>query len=350
VLRGAIIGLGNVALHGHVPGWLDRPEVEIVAVTDARSAQREIGLERLPGARWYGSAEDLLAEAAVDFADICTPPSSHAALVRAALERGCHVLCEKPLVRTLDELPSLAALAASSGRVLHTVHNWHHAPIVRLATDLIRAGEIGEPGRIVWQTLRTRPAAAGDEATGNWRLDPAVAGGGVLSDHGWHVAYVIRSWMDAWPLAVSARLETRRHVGWGVEDTAALSIVFPEGAADVLLTWAADERRNRAIIEGRSGRIELDDDVLTLARNGSQRCWNCAPLSGGSHHPEWFGAVADRFVSAIAGAAPADDNLAEATLCATIESVARQSSVRGGELLALPAGSAARQPARPGCP
>ena len=91
--------------------------------------------ERLPDARWYDAAEVLLADARLDFVDICTPPSSHAPLIRAALERGVHVLCEKPLVRSADELSPVAALARASGRVLHTVHNWHHAPIVTLAAQ-----------------------------------------------------------------------------------------------------------------------------------------------------------------------------------------------------------------------
>ena len=227
-------------------------------------------------------------------------------------------------------------LVRASGCVLHTVHNWHHAPIVRLAADLLRAGEIGRPTRVVWHTLRTQPAAAGAGHGDNWRLDPAVAGGGVLSDHGWHVCYVIQRWLGTRPLAVQARLETRRHTGSPVEDTAALSITFADAVAEVLLTWAADERRNWALIQGESGRIELHDDTLILTGTGAERRrWACPPLSNGSHHPEWFGAVADGFLSEIAGEAPTGTNLAEASLCVMVESLARESSRRGGATLGL---------------
>ena len=334
-MRGAIVGLGNVAVHGHLPGWLERPDVEIVAVSDMRPAQRAVGAERLPEAHWFDSAESLLADTRLDFVDICTPPSSHARLIRAALERGVHVLCEKPLVRSADELGPVTELVRASGCVLHTVHNWHHAPIVRLAADLLRAGEIGRPTRVMWHTLRTRPAAAGDGQGDNWRLDPAVAGGGVLSDHGWHVCYVIQRWLGTRPLAVQARLETRRHTGSRVEDTAALSITFADAVAEVLLTWAADERRNWALIEGESGRIELHDDTLILTGTGAERRWACPPLSNGSHHPDWFGAVAGAFLSEIAGEAPTGTNLAEASLCVMVESLARESSRRGGATLGL---------------
>src|SRR4029450_5968149 len=129
--RGALIGLGNVAPRGHLPGWRRRRDVEIVAGTDARPEQRAVLVAHAPATRWYPTAAGLLAGGALDFVDICTPPSSHAALIRSALERGLHVLCEKPLVGARDDLASLTRLAQKTGRVLYTVHNWHHAPIVR---------------------------------------------------------------------------------------------------------------------------------------------------------------------------------------------------------------------------
>ena len=336
-MRGGIIGLGNVAVHGHLPGWLERQDAEIVAVSDTRPTRRAVAAERVPAARWFDSAKALLTDARLDFVDVCAPPSSHAPLIRAALERGVHVLCEKPLVRSANELAAVADLARASGCVLHTVHNWHHAPMVRLASDLVRAGEIGRPTRVVWHTLRTRPAAAGQSGDDNWRLDPAVAGGGVLSDHGWHVSYVIRRWLGGGPpLAVQARLETRRHTAWPVEDTASLTISFPGAVADVFLTWAADERRNWAMIEGEIGRIELRDDTVILAAAGADRRWTLPPLSASSHHPEWFGPAADDFLSEIASGAPTGANLAEAAVCAMVEHLARESSRRGGVTVDVP--------------
>jgi predicted dehydrogenase len=112
--RGAIIGLGNVALHGHLPGWRRRHDVEIVAVTDARPEQHALVSAHAPAARWYATPAQLLAEAAVDFVDICTPPSSHAPLIRQALERGRHVLCEKPLVSAPEDLAPVACSTPST--------------------------------------------------------------------------------------------------------------------------------------------------------------------------------------------------------------------------------------------
>jgi len=338
MLRGAIIGLGNVALDGHLPGWSAREGVEIVAVTDVRGERRAEAGARMPRARWFDTAEALLEHPELDFVDICTPPSSHAPLIERALARGLHVLCEKPLVRSPAELARVSRLAAEHARVLHTVHNWHHAPIVQRAWELVRDGAIGAVRRVTWQTLRVRPAATRDPNGVNWRLDPAVAGGGILTDHGWHVFYIVQRWMGVRPLALSARLERRRHTALSVEDTATVRLTFPDATAEILLTWAADERRNWARLDGADGSLELRDDTLVLTHDTrTERQWPCPPaLSNGSVHPDWFAPVAGEFVAEATGRGGDGANLAEASLCVLLESLARESSRCDGETLPVP--------------
>jgi len=339
VLRGAIVGLGNVAVHGHLPGWLRRGDVEIVATTDVDPARRRDAAERLPGARWYESPDALMTRADLDFVDICTPPSSHALLAQRALQRGLHVLCEKPLVTTHADLEAVTRAAAETGRVVHSVHNWRYAPIIRRAGEIIRDGAIGQVRHVVWQTLRTKPAGARDDGKGNWRVDPAIAGGGVLTDHGWHVFYVLRWLIGSEPTAIWATLETRRHKQWAVEDTATLRVTFPEATADVLLTWAAAERRTWAELVGTRGTLRLEDDTLVLApaeRPHDESRWPCPPaLSEGSYHAEWFDRVIDDFLGTITSAGTSNGNLAEAVSCAMLEACARTSN-RLGESVTLP--------------
>jgi predicted dehydrogenase len=335
--RGALLGLGNVAVHGHLPGWRTRGDCEIVATTDASPARRAVCAEVLPAARWHESVESLLAHEALDFVDICTPPSSHALLIEAALARGLHVLCEKPLVSAPEALARLRTRARAAGRVLHTVHNWHHAPLVCATDAVIRAGRIGRVREVTWRTLRTRPAAAagGDP----WRVDPAIAGGGVLTDHGWHVSYVVPRWVGEAPVAVSGRLETRRHHRFAVEDTATVRLHFPAAEAAIVLTWAADTRENHAAVVGSDGRITIEDDTLVVTTSQGEERRACPPpLSTGSQHPDWFGAVAREFLARIdeGGDPAASGNLDEAATCVAIECGARESSRRGGARLPLP--------------
>ena len=335
-LRGAVIGLGNVAVRGHLPGWRQRTDAVIVAATDLHPARRAECQAGLPGARWHDSVDSLLGADDLDFVDVCTPPSSHAALIERALARGLHVLCEKPLVGSLAELERLAGLARAGRAVLHTVHNWHQAPLVRATDGLIREGRIGAVREVIWRTLRTQPAAAaGGES---WRVDPAIAGGGVLTDHGWHVAYVIPRWVGAPPDAVSARLETRRHHRFAVEDTATVRLHFPDAVADIVLTWAADARENQARVIGTAGCIDIEDDTVVLRADGREERYRHPPaLSDGSQHPDWFGPVADEFLARVLGGDPDSRNLEEAAVCIAVEAGARESSRRAGATLPLAA-------------
>jgi predicted dehydrogenase len=340
MMRGAILGAGNVALHGHLPGWLAREDVAITAAADPRAEGRGPLLARLPDLRWYDSAEELLAREKIDFADICAPPAMHARLVRQALETGLHVLCEKPLVLEPEELPPLCETAQRKDLVLATVHNWKHAPILAFASRLVSEGALGEIRFCRWETLREKPAAAaGDTAGNNWRVDPAVSGGGILVDHGWHALYVVCGWLPAAPQQVSGHLSTRRHREWPIEDTAEVFLDSAGGArAEIFLTWAADQRRNRAMIEGTGGTLLIDGNVLetTLSTSAGPHAVRKFPqsLAEGSHHPDWFTGVAGDFLAEVADPASRGRTLAEAALCLELIERARESSRLGKPVVA----------------
>jgi len=360
MLRGAIIGLGNVAVNGHLPGWEGCERAQIVAAADALESRLVEARWRLPGARLYTEVEALLTSEPLDFLDICTPPGTHASLTRMALHRGLHVLCEKPLVLSPDELRLVRRAQVESGRVLHTVHNWLYAPIIKKATDLILEGQIGTVRYINWQVLRREPSISvgpvlssveacpetsrgrvshdprSASRIGNWRLDPAMAGGGILLDHGWHALYIILRWLCQDPRTISATLEKRAHPEWPVEDTATVQVNFPEAVADIFLTWDASSRGNSAVIEGTCGAIRVDDDILLLTGKSGEQSWKFEQsLSQGSHHPEWFCQVRDDFLQEISGAERSGENLATASRCAQLLHLAKESHAIGGRHLSV---------------
>jgi predicted dehydrogenase len=311
VLKGAFIGFGNVAANGHLPGWRARDDVKIVAATDVAASRREAFLAACPDGRWYDTVDNLLASEKLDFVDICAPPGSHAALIERALEAGLHVLCEKPLVTRVGDANHIGESAGRAGRVVHTVHNWLEAPICHKVSALVDEGAIGAVRSVRWRTLRTQPAiAVSADGVTNWRVDPAMAGGGILFDHGWHATYCVTRWAGA-PIKVAARLETRRFHEHPLEDTASVDLDTAAGVSNIFLTWAA-----------------------VLKSNAQERRWSCPPsLSEGSHHPDWFGEVAADFLTAATGGGKG--NLDDAILCARVIDAAQQSSTAGGVRLPL---------------
>jgi predicted dehydrogenase len=334
VLRGAFIGFGNVAEKGHMPGWLARDDVTIVAAADAVPARRAAFLAAVPDGHWYDNVDALLDREKLDFSDLCTPPGSHAALIERLLGAGIDVLCEKPLVTRAADAEAIARAAARSGRTVHTVHNWLEAPVSRRVTALIDAGALGAVRRIQWETLRTQPAVTvATEGAANWRVDPAMAGGGILFDHGWHALYCVMRWAGGAPRAVAATLETRRFREWPLDDTATVDLDFGRAQGRIFLTWTAEARANRIEIEGERGRLGVaGGEVVFEGRAGGQR-WSLPALSEGSHHPDWFAGVAEDFCRAVAGRGAG--NLDQAVLCARLIDLAQRSSAAGGAPLSL---------------
>ena len=340
--RAGLVGVGAVALNGHLPGWLARKDVQIVAATDEREEARVALEDQVPGVSWFSSFEEMVSSGDLDFVDVATPPSTHCTIVRSALEKGLHVLCEKPLVTCAADVPRLAALARERARALVTVHNWKNAPVLAKLAGLVQEGAVGGVTRAVWKTLRTKPAltvGTGD----NWRIDPAVAGGGVLVDHGWHALYVLLGWLPEAPKRVSAVLETRKHKGSPLEDTATVRLEGPGWTAEIFLTWAAEERANHVDVGGTRGRLRLDGGRLALYQtpsslrspSGPAGSWALPSLAEGSHHPEWFAGVIEEFLGEIEDPQKRGSNIHEAALCAEIIDLAKESSRRGGDALDL---------------
>jgi predicted dehydrogenase len=346
VLKGALVGVGHVALQGHLPGWLEEERVQLVAAADTHRPRLDLVREQLPELRCYASAEELLAaEEELDFVDVCTPPASHADVVWLALQKGLHVLCEKPLVIRPEELPGLMELAEEKERVLFTVHNWKHAPLLSKVSEAVHQQRVGQVQKVSWQTLRSQPAIATGAAGENWRVDHNLSGGGILVDHGWHALYVLQEWLGV-PKWIASSLATRKHKQWALEDTADVYLQYDgDVTAQVYLTWAADERRNRVEIAGSDGLMVAEGRSLSLNRGAHEERWGFpASISEGSHHPEWFQGVVRGFLAEIEGEA-SRENLSQAALCLKLLALAQVSSRTGGDWVAVDAAAAESQPA-----
>jgi predicted dehydrogenase len=313
VLKGAIIGFGEVARHGHWPAYADSREATIVAVVDRTEGRRKAARESLPGVATFTTIEELAAGAEIDFVDICTPPAFHGEQMFDALARGWNVLCEKPLLLDLLELEKARGLARERGRAVVPVHNWKYAPIVRRATEMLHSGAIGQLREVEIETLRIQDCAVADPDHPNWRRDPAIAGGGVLMDHGWHAIYLARHWFGEEPSEVRASLH--RPTPKGVEDEATLTLVFPSGHAKIFLTWRANLRSNTMQLIGERGEIAIDDDTLNV---GSESLQFDGGLSAGSHHADWFAAMLPDVIESFRRPEVALASFDEAALCLSV--------------------------------
>jgi len=320
-LAGAIIGFGNAAVHAHLPNWRQNMHFKIQAVVESCSDQAALAEKLLPGARIYTDMGALFSHESIDFVDICTPPCFHAELMLAACQAGCHVFCEKPLVTKAVDLDRIHRSARTADRVIFSVNNWKYAPLWAKIRQIVDAGEIGQLRRLDLSVLRT-PASGG--GTTDWRRHLAVAGGGILLDHGWHHLYLILSLIPEIPTVISARMGFPGPEDSFPEETVDMAIRFPRAEASLHLTWRASTRSNTGSIIGDDGSILIHDDHIIIDRPEAspRRIDFIHPLSGGSHHASWMGPVMEDFYREVTGLAARGANFTEACRCARLTELA----------------------------
>ena len=111
---------------------------------DTKADRRALAKRRYPAVNVTADANDIFGDDAVDAVVIATPVFTHHALARQALERGKHVLVEKPMTRTVKEGEDLVALAEKKGLVLMVDHTFVYTGAVRKMKDILDVGELGD--------------------------------------------------------------------------------------------------------------------------------------------------------------------------------------------------------------
>jgi len=199
-----------------------QPRLVSIAGRDAEAvgaAAKRYGFER-----YVTDWRELVADPEVELFDNSGPNNLHDEPTIAAAEAGKHVICEKPLGRTADESYEIWQRVAATGVKHMTAFNYRFVPAVRLARQMIDAGELGEihhfRGRYL-QEWGTTDAAV-------WRFDKGLAGSGALGDLGAHVIDLAR-YLVGEIATVSASTRTF-YPGREVDDAFESVVDFENGA------------------------------------------------------------------------------------------------------------------------
>ena len=240
--QGAFIG----AVHRLAARMDDQYELVAGALSSdperARASGRELGLRE---DRCYGSFEDMARREArlkdgIEAVAIVTPNHVHVPAAKAFLQRGIHVICDKPLAASLREARRLAQIVEKSGKVFALTHNYTGYPMIRHAREMVASGELGDIRLVnaayVQDWLTTNIESTGHKQA-EWRTDPARSGaGGAVGDIGTH-AYNLAcfvSGLDAESLAadLTSFVEGRK-----LDDNVHVMLRYPNGGRGML--WAS---------------------------------------------------------------------------------------------------------------
>jgi UDP-N-acetylglucosamine 3-dehydrogenase len=248
-----IIGLGEIGqLHARAFAACER--ARLVAVADLSTgpvaqAQQQFGV---PG---YDDHRRLLDDPSVEAVVICLPHDLHFPVGTDALERGRHVLMEKPLALDIGQAGRLVDVARASGITLAVGHNQLFYPPYRRAKAALVEGSLGSV-RFARFRLRMGPRYPG------WRTDVARTGGGALFDAGVHRVYLAR-YLFGTPVAISAIADVAQP-GREFEEIAVMTMRF---AGDVIGVIEASHGAPRGSFDDG---VEIVGDSAVLLMGGAE--------------------------------------------------------------------------------
>jgi predicted dehydrogenase len=198
--RGAFIG----AVHRIAAGMDGQAELVAGAFSSDPERSRASGADlHLSPNRVYGSYEEMADRESrrppsdrLDFVVIVTPNHQHFPPAKLFLEKGFHVICDKPVTFNLTEAKALQKIVAKTGKLFVLTHNYTGNAMVKQARQFVREGKLGKIRKIVVEYpqgwLSTRLEATGQKQAG-WRTDPKRSGAaGCMGDIGTHAENLAR--------------------------------------------------------------------------------------------------------------------------------------------------------------
>ncbi len=265
VLRVGIIGAGGIARGAHVPGYRDSGRAEVKAVCDVNAEAARTFAQAQDVPHHYGSVEAMLAQEDLDVVSICTSNDAHHPAALAALNRGLHVFCEKPLALNFAQAREMFDVAQSQGVVTginFTYRTFPAARYIKELTDEASFGEIKHFSIEYYQSYSVDPNRSLE-----WRFQKKLTGTGALADLGSH-ATDLALWLAGGISGVRGHLATFIHErplqdgsGMGpvdVDDSATFLATYENGANGVVAaTRFATGRQNhqRISIYGDKGSL-----------------------------------------------------------------------------------------------
>ena len=277
------------------------PVLRMIADVNAEGAARaahQYGFEKSSG-NWH----DLINDPAIDVVSITTPNTLHKEMALAAIAAGKHVHCEKPLSPTLTVSEEMMKAAEAKGIVTQVGFNYIKNPMLKVARDMIAAGELGEITG--FRGIHAEDYMHDPQSPWTWRIDPS-GGPGVIADLGSHIIGIARFLLG--PIAcVNADVETvikQRPAAKGskemkpvlVDDIARLLVRFEKGFGGTIeANWVKTGRNMQLAfeVEGAKGSLAFTQERLNELKfykaGGNPRDKGFTTIESGPQHPPYGG-------------------------------------------------------------
>lgn len=260
MIRVAVVGLGKMGI-SHL--GLVRPlaGVEVAAVCDSTGYILDI-LSKYTGLNTYTDYAKMLAECPLDAVVIATPSRFHVDMVKAALEKGLHVFCEKPFTLSAADSAMLSELARSKNLVNQVGYHYRFVGAFREVKRLLDLGVIGDVSHVMAEAYG--PVVLKPKGS-TWRTQ-RIEGGGCVYDYAAHPINLL-NWYFGMPTAVGGSV-LGKIFSRDTDDEVYGTLFFADGkTAQISVNWSDESYRKMSTkisIWGTKGRIYADRQEVQL--------------------------------------------------------------------------------------
>ena len=248
-LKFALIGAGGIA-QTYAQAFQISESCRLVAVADVREESAKAFAEPF-GAKSFADYKALAENSEIDAVIISTPPNSHPEIAMYFMNRGIHVLCEKPLCLSVAEAKQMIETAEKMNIVFTMATKFRYCEDVVKAKAILASGVLGEV--VQFENAFTAKV----DMSKRWNSNKEVAGGGVLIDNGTHSVDIIRYFLGA--ITDILALETSGTQNLTVDENVKMLAKTANGvAASVDLTWGINkELPNFISVYGTNGTLHI---------------------------------------------------------------------------------------------
>jgi predicted dehydrogenase len=247
----------------------ESPDMVLKALCERDAVAGAAFSQRFSGVPVHTELDKVLGDESIDAVLIATPPATHHALVKRALEAGKHVLVEKPLATTTAHAVELVELAEREDLVLMPGHTFVYSPAVNAVRSLLTEGVLGEVYFITSARMNL----------GKYQRD------GVVTDLAPHDLSILMYWLDEPVVQVTCTACTVFQEG--VPETAFMTLTFASGTtANIQVSWLAPRKVRQMVVVGSKRMVQYDDtasdEPIRVYDRGMDLEWD-APASFGEY-------------------------------------------------------------------
>lgn len=276
-----IIGCGDVTEVKSGPAFNKVPNSSLVAVMRRNAAKAVDYANRHHVPRWYNDADKLINDPEVNAIYIATPPSSHEQYALAAIAAGKSVYVEKPMTLNYASARKMTEAAEANNVKLVVAHYRREWPLFKKLKELVDAKAIGDVRLVrlaLYKTVFTKEQLT--NASLSWRVDPAIAGGGIFHDLAPHQLDILYNIFG--PAKKITGISLNQAGKYAADDVVAGNILFEN---DILISGAwcfdAHEQSDRCEIIGSNGKLSFsffDGGGIELISGNNKTVFDFEPL------------------------------------------------------------------------